>query len=143
MSAALWTLTYSNRKIFVLFLILIVVQAIDATIGNLADIFRDFAVSFWGVALFVGFSIIYGFGQYFLLNIVKAKNKEQDIKRTHFKMLEKTVTAVQYILIAIMVFVVLQIIFMSQYYTAVLNIAVTISAGFAVYILGLLAYWFL
>jgi hypothetical protein len=143
MSAALWTPTYSNRKIFVLFLILIVVQAIDATIGNLADIFRDFAVSFWGVALFVGFSIIYGFGQYFLLNIVKAKNKEQEIKRTHFKMLEKTVTAVQYILIAIMVFVVLQIIFASQYYTAVLNIAVTISAGFAVYILGLLAYWFL
>lgn len=143
MSAALWTPIYSNRKMFVLFLILIVVQAIDATIGNLADIFRDFAVSFWGVALFVGFSIIYGFGQYFLLNIVKAKNKEQDIKRTHFKMLEKTVTAVQYILIAIIAFVVLQIIFASQYYTAVLNIAVTISAGFAVYILGLLAYWFL
>ena len=142
MSATLWT-PYSNRKIFVVFLILIVVQAIDATIGNLADIFRDFTVSFWGVALFIGFSIIYCFGQYFLLNIVKAKNKEQDIKRTHFKMLEKTVTAVQYILIAIIVFIVLQIIFASQYYTAVLNIAVIISAGFAVYILGLLAYWFL
>src|SRR5919108_5096969 len=143
MSSALWIHTYSNRKIFVLFLVLIVVQAIDATIGALADIFRDFAVSFWGIALFVGFSIIYGFGQYFLLNIVKAKNKEHDINRTHFKMLEKTVTAVQYILIAIIVFVVLQIIFTSQYYSAVLNIAVTISAGFAVYILGLLAYWFL
>jgi hypothetical protein len=142
MSATLWT-PYSNRKIFVVFLILIVAQAIDATIGNLADIFRDFTVSFWGVALFIGFSIIYCFGQYFLLNIVKAKNKEQDIKRTHFKMLEKTVTAVQYILIAIIVFIVLQIIFASQYYTAVLNIAVIISAGFAVYILGLLAYWFL
>ena len=128
MSAALWTPVYSNRKIFVLFLILIVVQAIEATIGNLADIFRDFTVSFWGVALFVGFSIIYGFGQYFLLNIVKAKNKEQDIKRTHFKMLEKTVTAVQYILIAIIAFVVLQIIFASQYYTGALNIAVTVSA---------------
>jgi hypothetical protein len=143
MSSALWIHTYSNRKIFVLFLVLIVVQAIDATIGALADIFRDFAVSFWGIALFVGFSIIYGFGQYFLLNIVKAKNKEHDINRTHFKMLEKTVTAVQYILIAIIAFVVLQIIFASQYYTGVLNIAVTISAGFAVYILGLLAYWFL
>jgi putative Mn2+ efflux pump MntP len=80
MSAALWTPTYSNRKIFVLFLILIVMQAIDATIGNLADIFRDFAVSFWGVALFVGFSIIYCFGQYFLLTMIKAKNKEQEIE---------------------------------------------------------------
>jgi hypothetical protein len=120
-----------------------VVQAIDATIGNLADIFRDFAVSFWGVALFIGFSIIYGFGQYLLLSMIKAKNKEQEIKRAHFKMLEKIVTAVQYILIAIIAFVVLQIIFASQYYTGVLNIAVIVSAGFAVYILGLLAYWFL
>jgi hypothetical protein len=143
MSAAPWTPTYSNRKIFVLFLILIVVQAIDATIGNLADIFGDFAVSFWGVALFVGFSIIYGFGQHFLLNIVKAKNREQDIKRTHFKMIENIVTTVQYILIAIMVFIILQVIFTSQYYTVVLNIAVIISAGLGVYILGLLAYWFL
>ena len=139
----MWTPAYSNMKIFVLFLVLIVVQAIDAMIGNLADIFRDFAVSFWGIALFVGFSIIYGFVQYFLLNIVKAKNKEQEIKRSHFKMLEKAVTAVQYILIAIMVSIVLQIIFTSQYYTGTLNIAVTISAGFAVYMLGLLAYWFL
>jgi hypothetical protein len=143
MSAARWAPKYSNRKIFVLALILIVVQAIDATIGNLADIFRDFTVSFWGVALFVGFSITYCFGQYYLLNIVKAKNKEQEIKRTHFKMLEKTVSLLQYILIAIIAFVVLQIIFASQYYTTILNVAVTISAGFAVYILGLLAYWFL
>ncbi len=118
-------------------------QAIDATIGNLADIFRDFAVSFWGVALFVGFSITYGFGQYFLLNIVKAKNKEQEIKRSHFKMLEKAVTVLQYILIGIMVSVVLQVIFTSQDYTGIRNVAVTISDGFAVYILGLLAYWFL
>jgi hypothetical protein len=58
-------------------------------------------------------------------------------------MLEKTATLVQYVLIAIIAFVVLQIIFTSQYYTGVLNIAVIISAGFAVYTLGLLAYWFL
>jgi hypothetical protein len=142
-SAALLSRAYSSRKIFLLFLTLIVVQAIDATIGSLADIFKGFSVSLWGVALFVSFSIVYGFAQYSLLSIVKAKNREHEIKRTHFKMLEKAVTAVQYILIAIMAFVVLQVIFASQYYTAVLNIAVIISAGSAVYILGLLAYWFL
>jgi hypothetical protein len=142
-SAALRIAAYDNRKIFVLFLLLIVAQAVDATLGNLADIYKDFTVSSWGIALFTGLSILYIFGQYFLLGLVKAKNREKQINRIHFNAIEKTVTGVQYILIAIVVFLVSQIIFTSQYYTAVLNVAVIISAGFAVYILSLLAYWFL
>lgn len=141
--ATLTTPAFNRTKIFVLFLILIVIQAVDATIGNLADIFRDFAFSSGGLSLFFGFAIIYGLGQYFLLNIVKAKNKEQEIRRNHFKMVEKAVTAVQYLLLAIMASIVLQIVFTSQYYVATLNIAVIVSGGFALYMLGLLAYWFL
>jgi hypothetical protein len=46
------------------FLIIMTAQIIDTTIGSLADVFKNFAVSFWGVALFIGISIAYGFGQY-------------------------------------------------------------------------------
>jgi hypothetical protein len=134
---------FTQRKFAIIFWIIIIAQLVDITIGPLADIFRDFAVSFSGMSLFVGISIMYGFGQYSILRMVKLKNKEQDIKRSHFKMIEKVVTVVQYILIAIMAFVILQIFFASQYYTAVLIIAVTISSGLAVYVLGVLAYWFL
>jgi hypothetical protein len=44
---------FSNRGFFVVFLIVIIPQIVDETIGSLADILKDFAVSFWGVALFI------------------------------------------------------------------------------------------
>jgi hypothetical protein len=134
---------FSNRKLFVFFLVVLIAQIVDETIGNLSDILRDFAISFWGVALFIAIAAIYGFGQYFILGMVRAKNKEQEIKRMHFNVIEKIVTVVQYVLTAIMVLVVLQIFFSSQYYVPVLNIAVTISGGLAVYIMSMLSYWFL
>jgi heme/copper-type cytochrome/quinol oxidase subunit 2 len=74
-------------------------QIIDESIGNLADILKGFTTSFWGLTLFVFLAMIYGFGQYFILGMIKAKNKEQQIKRSHFNMLETVVTVVQVILI--------------------------------------------
>ena len=55
---------FSSRRLFAIFLIVIIAQVVDTTIGSLADILKDFAVSFWGMALFIGISIAYGFGQY-------------------------------------------------------------------------------
>lgn len=61
-------------------------------------------------------------------------------------MLEKVVTGVQYLLLTIMIFVVLQIIFTSEYNTWLLKIPVNVSSGLAVYVMGLLSYsllsWF-
>lgn len=78
--------------------------------------------------------------------MVKAKNKENVIRRRHFNMLEKVVTGVQYLLLTIMIFVVLQIIFTSEYNTWLLKIPVNVSSGLAVYVMGLLSYsllsWF-
>jgi len=110
---------FSKGKLFAIFLLLIIA---DAIIGNLADIFRNFSISFWGVAVFTLIAAIYCFGQYFILEMVKGRNKEQKINRAHFNILEKIVTVIQYILTAIMVFLVLQTIFASKYYTAELNI---------------------
>jgi uncharacterized membrane protein len=85
---------------FVMFLILIVGQIVDTVIGSLADVLKDFTVSFWGVTLFVGISVVYGFGQYSILGMVKSKNKEKLIRRKHFNVLEIVVTVVQYVLLA-------------------------------------------
>ncbi|MEP6577172.1 MAG: hypothetical protein ABJB85_12155 [Nitrososphaerota archaeon] len=122
---------------------MLAVQIIDETIGGLADILKDFATSNQGITLFISIVAIYGFGQYFILEMVKARNKEQQIKILHFNIIEKIVTVVQYILTAIMVSVVFQIIFLSQYYTIVLNMGITISGGLAIYLLGAFTYWFL
>jgi hypothetical protein len=37
-----------SRMFFVMFLIVIVVQIVDTIIGSLADVLKDFTVSFWG-----------------------------------------------------------------------------------------------
>jgi hypothetical protein len=134
---------FSRRILFILVLIMLAVQIIDVTIGGLADILKDFAASYQGIALFISIATIYGFGQYFILNMVKAKNKEQQIKRAHFNIIEKIVTVAQYILTAIMVFLVFQMIFVSQYFTIMLNIGVTISGGLAICLIGTFTYWFL
>jgi hypothetical protein len=122
---------------------MLTIQIIDETIGSLADILKGFTTSFWGLALFIFLATVYGFGQYFILGMIKAKNKEQQIKRTQFNILEKVVTVVQYILTASMVFLVFQMIFASQYYTIVLNIGMIISGRLGIYLMGLFAYSFL
>lgn len=137
---------YSNRRLFVAFLMIITAQLVDAIISQLADSLKNFAVSIWGVGLFIGISIAYGFGQYFILGMVNARNKEKEIRINHFNILESTVTIVQYILLTIMVLVILQIIFSSEYYTILLTIAAIISGGLTMYIMSLLSYslfsWF-
>ena len=67
-----------------------------------------------------------GFGQYTTLGMVKSKNKEKEIRKTHFNILEKIVTIVQYILLAILGFVVLQILLSSEYSTIILKVGVVI-----------------
>lgn len=121
-------------------------QIIDAVIGSLADVFKDFTVSFWGVALFIGISIVYGIGQYLILGIVKSKNREKEIRRAHFNIFERIVSIVQYVLTAVLILVVLQIILNSGYSTVMLRVAVMISYGFTIYTMSALSYslfsWF-
>lgn len=84
--------------------------------------------------------VIYVVGQYFILGLVKAKNKETDIKPHFLSISSKTVTIVLYFLTAITVFVVLQIIITSHYYTNLLSAATTISYGLAIFLMSILAY---
>jgi hypothetical protein len=137
---------YDRRKLFVVFSALMVAQITDLTIGNLADVMKDFAVSFWGVAIFVTVAAICSFGQYFMLASVRGVNKESKIKKANLSKLELAVFVVQYLLIALLVLLVLQIILNSQYYTFLLIVGSAISYGLAACLMGILGYlllsWF-
>jgi hypothetical protein len=111
---------------------------IDNLISTVADIVSKLAATFWGVALFTGIAAIYAFGQYFILEMVKAKTKR--VKPPNSKPLEKTITLVQYVLAAIMVLVVLQIFIVSHYYTNLLTASTVISYGLAVFLMSILAF---
>ena len=89
---------------------------------------------------------MYGFGQYSILGMVKSKNKEKPIRRKHFNILEIVATVVQYVLLATLVLVVLQVLVRSEYSTIILRVATVISYGLAAYLMSMLSYslfgWF-
>jgi hypothetical protein len=134
---------FTHRRIFVAFLVILIIQAIDATLGNLGDIFKEFATSYLGLALFLGLACAYTFFQYVILGMVRGRIRAHKIKRFHFNMIEKVLTVSQYALSLIMVLIVIQVIIFVRYHTAFLNLAVIISTGIAAYVLGLLGYWLL
>ena len=113
---------YDRRKLFITFLIVMIALAVDVFISSIADIVSNQTVTFWGLSLFIAISAVYIVGQYIILGMVKAKNKEAKVRSHYIKRLDMTVTIVQYVLTAIMVFVVLQIIVTSHYYTNLLSV---------------------
>jgi hypothetical protein len=133
-----------SKRFFTIFLVILIAQFIDLTLGTLPDLFVDFAVSPIGIGLFITIAMIYGVGQYIILNTVKAAIKQSEAKVwTHVNLVRNAVTITQYVLIAMMASIVLQIIINSGYYTSLLAIGATISYGLEAILTGLLAYWFL
>ncbi len=130
---------FDNRKLFPIFVIMLIAQALDLTISVAPADFKQFTISSAGISVFVAISAIYIFGQFFLLGMVKAKNSESKIKR--FYIFEKVVTATQYFLAAVIVIIIIQIIYSSQYNSGLLAVNATISYALAGCLTGLLAYW--
>jgi hypothetical protein len=123
--------------------VLMVALVTENSFSQVADIVRDQIVSFWGVVLFLSISIVYAFGQFFILEIVKAKNREVS-GSTSTK--ENVITVIQYILTSIIVFIILEVLFSSQYHRDLLIASVTISYGTAIFLAVLLTWkllsWF-
>jgi hypothetical protein len=110
---------------------------IDVTISYLAP-----AVTFRGIATFTIIAGIFILGQFVIPDMIKAKNSDSTyyLHQPNAKKLEKIVTITEYVLVAIMVLIVLQMLATSYYYTNLLTIAVAVSYGLAAFLLGLLAY---
>lgn len=137
---------YDNRKFFVMFLIMMVSLNIDAAISANADILSKFAVTLSGVSLFILIAAIFVFGQYYVLAMARAKNRESQFKPHIANQLEKLMIAFQYALTAIFIFVVLQIVGVNHYYTNLLTVSIVLSYGLTIFFMSLLAYrlfsWF-
>src|SRR5919109_857637 len=140
------SLQSQEKKLPILFYILISALIVEVSLSNISDIISGELASILGVILFILIYCVVGVTQYFVLNIVNKKNKElrRDISRLYI--LDKAVTIIQYVLMAIILFSVLQIIFSSVYYTWLLVISTTISYGTAAFVMGMLSFkllsWF-
>ena len=88
--------------------------------------------------------LVFAVGQYIILAFVKQGYKDKEgkiggLKHHGLNLIDKTVTITQYAMIAILVFTILQMLFMSSYHVLVLRATIFISYGLSFILLALLA----
>jgi hypothetical protein len=132
----------SPKSLFIIFLIVISSVLTDVVIGSLVDIYRNFSTSPAGMSLFLSVTGVLFAGTFVILKTTGDRIRKQSTKGTYEDKMAKGVWATYYVMVAIVSFVIIQMIFFSGYYTGLLSIAPTISYGLAAYIMGLLAYHF-
>ena len=128
---------YSTRKLFIVISIVVSSLIIDSSLSNISDVIR--VSTSWGFSAFIAVVIIYAIGQYLVLEFVKQRSRGIRSKSPHFNRLSTVVTIVQYVLTAIILFVILQIFLNSYYYTSMLTWNLSISYAMASIIMVILA----
>ncbi len=129
---------YKSNSLFVIFLVLFVVLIVDISISNVSDIITDKLVSPSGIILFIGIFGIYVIGLYYILRLIKLKNRESNIKPSTDRINTMT-SAIQYILLIVFGYIILQIIIFSYYYSQLLTICVTLSYSLTAFLMTMLA----
>src|SRR5215211_1099569 len=128
---------YGSRKFFVIISIVVSSLIIDISLSNISDIIS--VSTSWGFSAFIAIAIVYAVGQYLILEFVKQKSKRIRMKSLHINTLSTIITIVQYVLVATIVFIILQIFMNSYYYTSMLTWSSSISYAIATVIIVILA----
>jgi hypothetical protein len=129
----------SNRQATLVVVITIAFLIPDTMIGTVSDFLVPQTTSVWGISLFIMISVVFAFSQYLLLRFVWLKTKDIRSKSFLFNGMLKIVIASQCTLLAILIVIIYQILFMSQYYTALLVWTTLISYLLTIVLLGILA----
>jgi signal transduction histidine kinase len=128
---------YNSRKFLVIISIVVSSLIIDISLSNISDMIS--VSTSWGFAAFIAIAIVYAVGQYLILEFVKQKSKSIRSRSPHFNKLNQIMTIVQYVLTAIIVFIILQI-FVNLYYSiSMLTWSLSISYVVASVIMVILA----
>ena len=128
---------YNSRKFLVIISIVVSSLIMDISLSNISDLIS--VSTSWGFVAFIAIAIVYAVGQYLILDFVKQKSKSIRLKSPHFNKLSTIITIVQYVLAAIIVFIILQIFVNSYYYTFMLAWNSSISYAIASIIMVILA----
>jgi hypothetical protein len=118
-----------EKKLLFLISIMIIIAIIDSEIGFVSDFLSEIISSPPGITLFISFAVIFAVTQYFILAHVKSIIKKSTARALQFSTVHKAVTLAQYVLVAIVGFVIVQMVTFSQYYTILLYPVIFISSG--------------
>src|ERR687896_200497 len=130
---------FSDKKLLILISVVVITLLVDSQIGYIADFISERLATNEGIALFIGIAVVFAAGGILILQYVKTKTKESHARALHLRAIHIGVTIAQYVLIAIIAFVIAQILLTAQYNTVTLAIALSISYGLWIIILALLS----
>ena len=143
----------SNNKTWRILLITICVTLaviiVDTSIVKVSSLVRWQFVHDWkNITLFITMSSTYVISYYFVLEFIKGRGeKELGYARGKMRLsaatFRKIISIIQYIVTAIILFVILQVVFYSQYSTVAITAITAISYTTSIFMTGLLAYLFL
>jgi hypothetical protein len=114
----------------------------DTMINQVADFLVPQITSNFGIASFIIIVILSAIGQYFFLEFIKRKTSEIRARTIYLKILHYAVTIVQYALLGILAFMLLEVLVMSQYPISILIAATVLSYTLNASLMGLFAYRF-
>jgi len=120
-------------------LVVIVTITVESQIGYIADFIPEQLSSSTGVAIFIVIAAVFMVTQFLILGYVKNLTKETKDRISHLKLLQTGVSIGQYILVAVIALVILQILLIHEYSIITLYITFAISYGLWIVILAVLA----
>ncbi len=129
----------SDKKLFTLMLVMIVTITIDSQIGYIADFIPQQLSSDTGITIFIAIAAIFVVTQHLILWYVKHLIKETKDKVSHLRLLQSGVFVGQYILLAVIALIILQILLIHEYSIITLYVTYAISYGLWIIILAFLA----
>lgn len=107
--------------------VVIITIMIDSEIGLVSDFIPERISSSIGLAIFIGIAIIFALTQFFILFYVKQSNKETSARALYVDLTHSIVSVVQYVLVGILAFVILQILTTQQYNLVTLYVSYALS----------------
>ena len=131
-----------GRKLLLLFVVVTAIILIDSEFGLVSDFIPEIISSGAGVSLFVGTAIVFAITGFIILAHVKQVDNKSGAKLLHLIRTHILVTVAQYVLVAIVAFVVLQVLFTMQYNTLSIALTLSISHGLWIVTMTLLAHAF-
>jgi hypothetical protein len=132
----------SNKTTVIIWIVTAFLIA-DVILNYVAEFIEPYLISLPSIILFTVMVGICSFGAYFLLKFVREKSKSVVSKDPYLKVISTTVMVVQFLLIALVIFLLFEILFTSQYDTPLFVATALISEILALGLLGLFAQRFL
>jgi len=133
-----------TKGIFITVSFIVIVLIVDTSIVRISAITGGLSSTGPGTAIFILFATTFAVGQYLILGFVRKRNEEnRSIERLRLNIIHKSVSIIQYVLIAIFVILILQMLFTSSYDLRFLELVILINYILAIALLGFLSYRFL